>query len=182
MKLEEKKLETKHIFKGKIIDLDVETVLLPDGQKATREIVRHHGAVGIICLTTDDKLVLVKQWRQPLGKAVLEIPAGKIEPGEKDSLKTAMRELNEEVRLSADHFEYIASFYTSPGFADEKMFLYLAEGLSPVKHSLPRDNGEFLNIFELSLDQVDEEVKKGTICDSKTLMAIWYWKMKRIRE
>lgn len=182
MSFEEKMLETKHIFKGKVIDLDVETVLLPDGNKATREIVRHHGAVGIICITAANKIVLVKQWRQPLRKSTLEIPAGKIEPSEKDPLKTVKRELNEEVRLSAKKFEFVTSFYTSPGFADEKIFLYRAHELSAVENSLPRDDGEFLNILELSPEQVDEEIKKGTICDSKTLMAIWYWKMNRIKE
>lgn len=181
MKLEEKTLRTEHIFKGKVIDLDVETVILPDGKKATREIVRHHGAVGIICITADEKIILVKQWRQPLKKAVLEIPAGKIDPGE-DPLTTAARELNEEVRLSAQNFKYVASFYTSPGFADEKVFLYHAQGMTTVEKKLARDDGEFLNIFELSMEEVDEEIKKGMICDSKTLMAIWYWKMNRIKE
>ncbi|KRM96526.1 ADP-ribose pyrophosphatase [Liquorilactobacillus aquaticus DSM 21051] len=182
MKFEEKALETKHVFKGKVIDLDVETVILPDGKKATREIVHHHGAVGIVCITENEKIILVKQWRQPLRKATLEIPAGKIDPEEKGPLNTAARELNEEVRLSAQSFEYITSFYTSPGFADEKMFLYRAHGLNSVEKNLPRDAGEFLNIFELSMEQVEEEIKKGTICDSKTLMAIWYWKMNRIKE
>lgn len=95
MDFTEKVTNVKNIFKGYVIDLNVETVELPNGKQSTREVVRHHGAVALLCVTPDDKLVLVKQWRAPVGDVTLEIPAGKIEVGE-DPATTAVRELNED--------------------------------------------------------------------------------------
>jgi ADP-ribose pyrophosphatase len=174
---EEKVLTTKSIYHGRIINLEEQTVELPNGQTAQREIVRHHGAVALLCLTAaQDKLILVRQWRQPLSKTTLEIPAGKIEINESPSV-TAERELNEEVRLTAKRLEKIAVFYTSPGFADEKMYLYLAHDLQPVQKKLPQDADEFLELVELTMEETDQAVEQGEICDSKTLMAVWYWKL-----
>lgn len=179
MNFEEKLLDSKRIYTGKIINVEEETVQLPDGKNAKREIVRHHGAVALLCITADDKMIFVKQWREPLRKTTLEVPAGKIEPAEEQSPEeTAKRELNEEVRLRAERLEQIAVFYTSPGFADEKMFLYHAQGLLPVAQALPQDDDEFLNVYELTLAEAQEQIKAGLICDSKTIMAVWYWMLK----
>ena len=111
MNFEEKVLSTENIFDGKVIKVDKETVELPNGKKAFREIVRHHGAVALIPITDDDKIVMIKQWREPMRKVTLEIPAGKIEPGEEsDPLQTAIRELNEEARYEAENIELVTPF------------------------------------------------------------------------
>lgn len=178
MEFEEKVTNVENVFKGHVIELNVETVTLPDGRKATREIVRHQGAVGVIAITPEDKIVLIRQWRAPLGKVTLEIPAGKIELKEKQTpLQTALRELNEETGYQAQSLELLTEFYSSPGFADEKMYLYHAVGLSKAKEKLAQDDDEFLEIVELDLKQVNEAIARKEICDAKTLMAILFWKM-----
>ena len=177
MEFEEKVLARKNIFKGHVVNLDLETVQLPYGKKANREIIHHNGAVGIIAITPEDKMVLIRQWRAPLGQVTLEIPAGKIEKTEKNPLNTALRELNEETGYQAQKLEFLTEFYTSPGFADEKMYLYHALDLSKVKEKLKQDDDEFLEIVELSLQEVNQAIAKKEICDAKTLMAILLWKM-----
>ncbi|KRM89193.1 NUDIX domain-containing protein [Liquorilactobacillus vini] len=178
MNFDEKLLATKAIYQGRIINVVEETVELPNGQQAQREIVRHQGAVALVCISDEDpqRIILVDQWRQPMRKASLEIPAGKIEAGEQPEY-TARRELNEEVRLQATSLKKIAFFYTSPGFADEQMTLYLAQGLKPVEKKLPQDADEFLQVEKLSMEQADQAVASGRICDGKTLMGLWYWKI-----
>ena len=163
MEFEEKVKKVEHVFDGKIIDLDIETIELPNGKEAKREIIRHQGAVAIIAITDENKMVFIKQWRAPLGKVTLEVPAGKI--------------LNEETRFEADKLEFINTFYTSPGFADEKMYMYHAVNLKPVKDELPQDSDEFLELVELSLPEVEQAIAEGLICDSKTLIAVMYWKL-----
>lgn len=167
----------KTIYHGAILDLALEKVRLPNGKPADREIVHHHGAVGLIPLTDNGEIVLVKQWREPLRRVTLEIPAGKIEPGE-DPLQTANRELNEEVRMKATHLEQVAQFYTSPGFADEKMTLFCATGLAPVANELPQDDDEFLELVSLTPMEMRQRVADGLICDAKTIMALWYWQLR----
>ena len=178
MEFKEEVLSTKEIFNGKVVHLYEEQVQLPNGKKAQREIVRHQGAVGVIAVTDSNKLVLIRQWRAPLGQVTLEIPAGKIESNEQDDPeKTARRELNEETRFAADQFELLTKFYTSPGFADEIMYLYHAVNLKAVKEKLPQDEDEFLELVELSPMEVQEAIDRGEICDAKTLMAIMFWQM-----
>ena len=163
MDFEEKVTNVEHLFDGKVIDLDRETVTLPNGKKALREIVRHHGAVGVIAITP---------------QVTLEIPAGKIEPDEQNSpLETATRELNEEARYMAKNLELVMPFYTSPGFADEKIYLYHASGLSPVTTELPQDEDEFLEKVELTLPEALKAMQEGLICDSKTIMAVMFWQL-----
>lgn len=178
MEFEEKVLETKNIFKGKIIDLNVATVALPNGATATRELINHPGAVGVIAITPENKLLLIRQWRAPLNQVTLEIPAGKIEAKDQISPKqTAIRELNEETGYQAMHFELLTQFYSSPGFANEKMYLYHASGLSKVTKKLPQDSDEFLEVVELDQKQVQTAIASGEICDAKTLMAILFWQL-----
>lgn len=165
------------VYHGAILDLALEKVRLPNGRPANREIIHHHGAVGLIPLTDDGKIILVKQWREPLRQVTLEIPAGKIEPGEVP-LQTAKRELNEEVRMKAAHLNRVAQFYTSPGFADEKMTLFCATGLAVVTNELPQDDDEFLELVSLTPAEMQQQIATGLICDAKTIMALWYWQLK----
>src|SRR5690625_4675186 len=127
-KFYEKTISSRSIFNGKIIDVQVDDVLLPDGNKSRREIVKHPGAVAIIPITEDNKIIFVEQYRKPLERSLIEIPAGKIEPNEKPEI-TAVRELEEETGYTTDQLELVASFYTSPGFADEMIHLYFTNQL-----------------------------------------------------
>lgn len=166
MVLEEKTISTKEIFKGKIIDVSVETVSLPNGDIAEREIVRHPGGVGILAITDDDKIILVKQYRKPYDKAIYEIPAGKRDKGE-DIKLCGRRELLEETGATAEHFEYLCAFYPSPGFTDEIDHLYLAKGLK-FGEANP-DEDEFLDIEFFPIEKVYEMIMNNEINDGKTI-------------
>lgn len=172
-KLTEKTLDTEIIFNGRIVKLQVDTVLLPNGQTSKREIIKHSGAVGIIAVTSENKLVLVKQFRKPLEKTLIEIPAGKLEPGEEPA-KTAIRELEEETAYTAGKLTLITTFYTSPGFADELMYLYVAEDLKKLENPPALDEDEFVEIMEMSLEEAKELVLKQEIQDAKTNYAVLY--------
>lgn len=174
MNFEEKIIKSDSKYHGQIIDVYQDTVILPDGQQANRDVVKHQDAVAVLMITDDDKAIFEEQWRTPIEKTTIEIPAGKVEPGE-DFLETAKRELNEETRYKADHIEKITGFYSTPGFADEYMVLYKATGLSPVQKELPKDQGENLRIFELTLQEALQKINDGEIEDAKTIMAIYYW-------
>lgn len=172
-KFEEKTISTEHIFKGKIISVQVDEVELPDGKRSNREIVRHPGAVGLIALTKENKIVMVEQYRKPLERSLLEIPAGKLEPGEEPAV-TAERELEEETGYRAGQMEYITSFYTSPGFANEIIHIYLASGLEKVENPANGDEDEFVELVELSLEKALECMKNQRIFDAKTVFAVQY--------
>ena len=125
MGFEEKTMKSERIYEGKIVNLRVDTVELPDKKYSKREIVEHPGAVGIVPITEDGKIILVKQFRKAVEKPLLEIPAGKIEINEEPK-ETALRELFEETGYYSNNMEYIIEFYTSPGFSNEKIYLFLA--------------------------------------------------------
>jgi len=180
---EEKTLSRKEIFKGKIIDVVVDDVQLPDGTTAQRELVFHPGGVAVIPITADNKLVMVKQFRKPLEKVTLEIPAGKIDPGEHDHpIETAKRELEEETAYQAEVLEPVAGMYVSPGFADEILHIFYAENLKKVENPLPQDEDEVIELYELTLEQAKQEVESGLICDAKTLFAVQYWELMELRK
>ncbi|MDK2835415.1 MAG: ADP-ribose pyrophosphatase [Thermosediminibacterales bacterium] len=169
MFFKEKTISTKNIYKGKIIDVKIDTVLLPNGKKSTREIVKHTGAVAVIPILDNGKLVMVKQFRKPIEKINLEIPAGKLEPNEKP-LECAKRELSEETGYISDKLKYILSFYTTPGFSDEIIHLFLAQDLK--KHQSSHDEDEFLEIVEVPFKTVLDMIYKGEIRDGKTILGV----------
>lgn len=170
----EQTIETKPIFNGRMISLQVDTVRLPDGSASTREIVKHPGAVAVIALL-DGKLLVVEQFRKPLDKAQVEIPAGKLEPGE-DPLEAAGRELEEETGYRAARLSHLQSFSTSPGFADEIVHLYVAEELE--KGTAALDEEEFLTCEAITLEQAWQYIRDGRICDAKTLLAVYAWQLR----
>lgn len=169
----EKTIKRKEIFQGKIISLHVDDVELPDGNFSKREVVTHPGAVAIIAITPEGKLLLVKQFRKPLERAILEIPAGKIEAKEAPEV-TALRELEEETGYSAKALHPVTSFYTSPGFANEIIYLYRAEGVYPLEEKVKGDEDEFLEVVELPLDEAQAYLDEQKIHDAKTAFAILY--------
>ncbi len=172
-KFEERTIASESIFNGKVIKLQVDEVVLPDGKTSKREIVKHPGAVAIIPVTKDNKILFVEQYRKPLEKTLVEIPAGKLEPGEKPET-TAKRELEEETGFTTNELSFLTSFYTSPGFADEIIHLYVTNDLIPLEEKVAGDEDEFVEILELSLEEAEQLVKEQRIHDVKTAYAVLY--------
>ncbi|MFB9277314.1 NUDIX domain-containing protein [Cohnella cellulosilytica] len=169
----ERTLETKPIFEGRMISLQVDTVSLPNGGTATREIVRHPGAVAVLALL-DGKMLVVEQFRKPLEKVQVEIPAGKLDAGEEPEA-AALRELEEETGYRAKTIRHLHSFSTSPGFAEEIVHLYVTEELESGQVNL--DEEEFLTCEAITLEQAQAYIREGRICDAKTLLAVYAWRM-----
>lgn len=178
-KFEEKTIQTKNIFDGRVISLQVDEVQLPDGNKSKREIVKHPGAVAILALTKEGRLVFVEQYRKPLERSILEIPAGKLEPNEAPE-KTAIRELEEETGYTTNCLKYITGFYTSPGFADEIIHLYFTDHLIPLDEPVALDEDEFVEVCYLTLEEAEQQMAKRNIYDAKTAYALLYLKNMRM--
>ncbi|WP_077621659.1 NUDIX hydrolase [Sediminibacillus massiliensis] len=174
-KFEEKTISTEKIFSGKIVELQVDEVTLPDGKTSKREIVKHPGAVAVIPVTEDNKLLLVEQYRKPLEKSLVEIPAGKLEPGE-DPDASVVRELEEETGYTTEDMTLLTSFYTSPGFADELVHIYLTKSLIPLEEKVAGDEDEFVEILEVTPEEADKMVAEQRIHDAKTIYALLYLK------
>ncbi|KLV27748.1 ADP-ribose pyrophosphatase [Niallia circulans] len=179
--LEEKTLKTEHIYSGRIIQVQVDEVELPNGKTSTRELVKHPGAVAVIAITDDNKLVMVEQYRKPLEKVIVEIPAGKLEKGEEPAL-CARRELEEETGYECESLELVSSFYTSPGFADEIIHIYVAKGLKQKENAAGLDEDEFVNVLEISLDEALEFIKEKRIFDAKTIFGVQYLQIANLKE
>ncbi|AQY50745.1 ADP-ribose pyrophosphatase [Listeria weihenstephanensis FSL R9-0317] len=175
--LEEKTVKSETIFEGKIVKLVVDDVVLPNGAMSKREIVKHPGAVAVIAITPENKMIMVEQFRKPLENTIVEIPAGKIEPNEAPEL-TAGRELEEETGYKTEDLTHLVSFYTSPGFADELLHIYLAGDIHKQANPLQADEDEFVNILEVSLDEALQLIEENVICDAKTVYAVQYWQLR----
>ncbi|AWB45071.1 ADP-ribose pyrophosphatase [Paenibacillus sp. CAA11] len=173
--LNEKTLSTRSVFEGKVVSLHIDTVELPNGETATREIIRHPGAVAVLAVR-EGRILLVDQYRQALGRCELEIPAGKLEKGEEPS-EAAKRELEEETGYRAGKITLLHSFYTSPGFADEIIHLYLAEELTSGEAS--PDEDEFLELYEVSAEEAKNFITEGRISDAKTVLAFYIWQSRQ---
>lgn len=172
---EEKTIATKPIYDGKIISLQVDDVRLPDGKEAKREIVKHPGAVAVIPVTADGKMIMVKQFRKALEKTIIEIPAGRIEPNEDPKL-TAIRELEEETGFGTNDMTYLQSFATSPGFADEIIHVYVAKQLFEIDNPADGDEDEFIDLVTVTIEEAEALVASGDVFDAKTAFAILYAK------
>ncbi len=168
-KYAEKVLDTEKIFQGKIITVRVDSVELPNGNKSKREIVEHHGGVGMIAVTPEREVFMVSQYRIAAKSMMLEIPAGKLELGE-DPLEAGIRELEEETGYKANKIVPLGVYYATPGYCEEKLSLYLATDLEFVGQHL--DENEFLNVSKFSLDELYNMVMDNKINDCKTAIAI----------
>jgi len=169
--LHEQQLSTTKVYSGKLLHVHRDEVRLPDGNTSVREYIRHPGAVVVLPLTDAGELILERQHRYALGRDFIEVPAGKIDPGEQ-TLACAQRELLEETGYTARDWRYVTTVYPCIGFADEKLTYYLAEGLEFVGHR--RDEDEFLEIFSLPLELALAMVKSGEICEVKTVIALFW--------
>lgn len=150
---------------------------MPNGETATREIIRHPGAVAILAITADMKMVFVEQYRKPIDRVIFEIPAGKIDAGETNHLHTAQRELEEETAYRAAKWQLLTSLYTAPGFADEIIHIYEASELTWQEDSLAMDDDEFLNVHCLTLMEAKALIGAGKIVDAKTVYAIQHFEL-----
>ena len=168
MDLTEKTLSSEKIYDGAIIHVRRDKVLLPNGHTSTREIVEHPGGVGILALEADGTVLLVRQYRYAFGRTLLEIPAGKREPGE-EPFVTARRELREETGAVAESWTPLGKLIASPGCYDEVLYLYLARGLH-YGETHP-DDDEFLSLERMPLAELVEHCMSGEITDAKTVCA-----------
>lgn len=176
-KFEEKTIDTSSIYEGKVVSLQVDTVSLPDGNTSKRELIKHPGAVAIIPITKEGKIIFVEQYRKALEKSIIEIPAGKLEPGEEPEV-TAVRELEEETGYTTKNLKKLGSFYTSPGFADELLHVYEADDIELLTQQVDGDEDEFVELMELTLEEAEGLVKEERIHDAKTMYALLHLRLK----
>jgi ADP-ribose pyrophosphatase len=168
-------VEHREVYHGKIVNLHVDTVRLASGRTVVREIVRHPGGVVAIPVLDDGRLLLVRQFRYPLQKFILEFPAGKLDSNQ-PPLDTIMRELEEESGYRAGSVEYQFSFYTTPGISDEVIHFYLATNLIPVSQRL--EEGEHITVETFSPEQCLDMIRTGEIADGKTILALLWFRLK----
>lgn len=165
----EKTLSSEIVYRGRVLNLRVDRVELPDGRNGSREVVEYPGAVTVVALTGDGEVLLVRQYRHAVGEELLELPAGKLEPGE-DPERAARRELAEETGYTAAETRLLLSFYSTPGFTTEKMYLYLATGLAP--GSPDPDPDEFISVVRVKLARAREMIREGLIRDAKSIVGL----------
>ena len=168
MEFTEKTIKSELIFDGRVVKLYKDKIELSTGQESFREVVKHSGGV-VILAKKEDKIILVKQFRYPMKEVLYELPAGKLEIGE-DPFEAAKRELEEETGYCANKWTDLGFVYTSPGYSDEKLYLYEAEDLE-FTHCHP-DEGEIIQAFEYKYDDVLKMINNGEINDAKTLCAL----------
>ena len=175
MKLKEKKIGSKEVFKGHILDLFVDDVICPNGHQTTREVIRHCKASCVLAQLDNGNFILEKQYRYPYDDVIFELPAGKAD-GDEDPKVTAKRELLEETGYSAKTIEFLGEFYPSAAYTDEIIYLYYATNL--VKKTQHLDENESLEVLEYSFQDIEKLIKDGKIKDGKTLATFLYYKLK----
>lgn len=169
MDLTERMESSQTIFEGHIVKLTVDQVRLPDGNPAQREVVYHPGGVAVLALDGEDRVYLVRQYRYPIRKLLLELPAGKLDHGQEDPIEGARRELAEETGLEAGEWTYLGHILASPGFCTEDLHMYLARELTRKEQHLDED--EFLDVVTMPFGELVGQVMDGTITDAKTVAA-----------
>lgn len=178
--LTEETLSTETVFKGRLLDVRLDRVRLPNGRESTREYLVHPGAAVIVPLFNNGDVLLERQYRYPLRRDFIELPAGKLDPGE-EALACAKRELREETGYAADEWHYLATFYPCIGYSNERLVFYLARHLRHVGDS--PDHDECLEVLRVPVAQALEMVRDGRICEGKTVMGLlWlerFWLGKR---
>ncbi len=168
MNLAEKTVKKNYVFEGKIINVRCDDALLPNGSPCKREIVEHPGGACVLCVK-EGKVALVRQFRYAYGEELLEIPAGKLEKGE-DPMKAAERELAEETGVKAKSLKLLQIFYPTPGYTNEKIYIYYAQGVEEGTQHLDED--EFLGVEFIPVERAVEMALNGEIRDGKTVYAL----------
>jgi len=167
---EEKTLRSEYKYRGKVVTLRVDQVLLPNGREGSREVIEHSGAVAVVPLTGDGRILLVRQYRKAVERELIEIPAGRLDPGE-DPRDCASRELREETGFDAGRLEHIITFCTTPGFSDEMIHLFIARDLYP--SALDCDEDEFISLLQVTPREAAAMITDGRIIDGKTICGIY---------
>ena len=174
-KLVEKKISSQTVYKGSFLDVKKDNVVLPNGKNSTREWINHPGAVCCIPVLENGEICLIKQYRYPIKKYVIELPAGKLEVGE-TPIDCAKRELEEEIGFEAKKIRFLTMFYPAVGFVNEEMHLFLAEDLKKADTNL--DDDEFIELIPKTLGQAVEMIYSGEITDAKTIIGlVWAEKL-----
>ncbi len=166
----EERIDGRRVYDGRIVAVEVDRVRLADGAETLREVVRHPGAVVVVPLRDDGCVLLEHQFRYPVGRVLLELPAGKLDPGEAPE-QCARRELAEEIGQAAAEWRPLARFFSAPGFCDEEMHCFAATGLMPVDGAKP-DDDERIEVVAMPLAEAIARVDSGEICDAKTIVAL----------
>ena len=167
--LTEKTISSELKYQGHIVNIRVDDVLLSDGKEHVREVIEHPGGVVVVAILPDNKIVFVRQWRHPIGQDLIELPAGKLNRGE-DPFLAAQRELQEETGYIANSWEPLGFVYSTPGFCDEKLYLYKACDLTLAEAN--PDYGEIINALIIDIDQAWGMIKEGKITDAKTILGL----------
>ena len=170
------RISSRRVYEGKVINVDRDTVSFPDGSIGELEMVRHPGASAVVPFLTDPRgddpqILLIKQYRYAAEDFIYEIPAGKLD-GDEDPAVCARRELQEETGCTAERIEHVYSFYTTPGFTDERIHAFMATGLT--RGDMKHEKDEFMSLETVTLSRALELIKKGELRDAKTALAILY--------
>jgi ADP-ribose pyrophosphatase len=170
------RLDSVRVYTGRVLNLDVDRVRFPDGSTGELEMIRHSGASAVLPFASDPagedpQLILIRQYRYAAERTIYEIPAGRLDPGE-TPLECATRELLEETGCTAERVEPLTTIYTTPGFTDERIHLFMATGLTRGESKLESD--EFIEVVTLPLSEVLQMIERGEIVDGKTLIAILF--------
>ncbi len=169
MEFNEKTIEREYIYNGKIINLRRDKVEIPGGRESYREIVEHNGGVAIFAVNDKKEVIMVRQFRKPFDEVLLEIPAGKLEKGE-NPLECGIRELEEETGFKAKKMELMNVIYPSPGFSNEKLYIYFCDEME--KSSTNYDEDEIIQIDTIPYDKAIDMIYKNEITDAKTITGI----------
>ena len=168
--LRETRTASETVFDGFILHVKKDTVSLPNGAPASREVIRHIGAVCVIPVTDDNQVVVERQYRYPIARVITEIPAGKLDSRDEDRLSAIQRELREETGYTAGEWIPLGDFHPAPAYSDEYISMYMARGLHAGERHLDAD--EFLDVFTVPLSELVEDVMAGRISDAKTQTAV----------
>ena len=168
--IEEKTVSSRNIFDGVVLHVRLDEILLPNGKIGSREYCHHNGAVCVIPITDKGEVICVRQYRYPMREPLLEIPAGKLDTPDEDHAQAAMRELREETGALCSKLTYLGEYYGSPALIDEKIYMYLAEGLTFGDTDLDED--EFLEAVKIPIDTLVDMILNGKIKDGKTQAAV----------
>ena len=166
----EVKVSSKEIYDGFILHVREDQIKLPNGEDASREYIKHIGAVCIVPVTDEGNIIMERQYRYPISRVITEIPAGKLDAYDEDRLEAAKRELREETGYTADEWIDMGLYFPAPAYSDEKITMYMAKGLHKGAQDL--DDDEFLDIIEIPLKNLVKDIVSGVITDGKTQVAV----------